>query len=52
MMDGLLPDVLQTIEKPRTVESEAKVAISGVEYLASYNWTALEVPTIIVPGQS
>lgn len=50
ILDGLLPDVLQIMEKPQTAESDANVKIAGVQSIASYNWTTREVPTIIVPG--
>ena len=51
IMDGLLPDVLQVIEKPKLSEGESNVAISRVESIASYSWTGRDVPTIIVPGE-
>ena len=50
IMDSLLQDTAFTLDKPQVVEGETAVAISGVEYLASYNWTNEPEPTIIVPG--
>jgi hypothetical protein len=32
------------------VGSSSPVAITGCEYLASYNWTDKEAPTILIPG--
>ena len=51
IMDALLPDTAQILDKPQAAEGEDKVEISKVEYLGSYNWTNEQEPTIIVPGK-
>ena len=49
-MDGLQPDPVEVIARPQDRSHDDAVAITNVQYLASYNWTDAEQPTIIVPG--
>ena len=51
IMDGLLPDIVQTIPKPVDIPGELGVEISDVEYVASYTWLDTNKPTIAVPGE-
>ena len=49
-MEGLNPDPIQVIERPTEVPNGDTVECDDMEYVASYNWTKFDDPTIIVPG--
>jgi hypothetical protein len=51
IMDGLIPDVLQTISKPSIPLNEPEVKIRNEEYIGSFDWVDAQTPTIVVPGQ-
>ena len=49
IMDGLVDKPLKTLQRD-AVSKINDTAITNLEYVASYNWTESEEPTIIVPG--
>ena len=49
IMEGLIDKPLKTIQRDH-VPKMKDVAITNLEYVASYNWIESEEPTIIVPG--
>lgn len=51
VMDDLLPETAQNLDKPQETGDETAVIISNVEFLSSYCWTDEKTPTIIVPGK-
>jgi hypothetical protein len=49
-MQGLLPNVAQTIAKPSVSPTDQDVKILGLTYIGSFNWVDATTPTIMVPG--